>query len=146
MQAARSEVDSYAGDVSPSEAWTKLQSDPAALLIDVRTKPEWGFVGTADLSAVSKSPLLISWQVYPEMTVNPQFADELRAKGAAPGQPLFFLCRSGARSRAAAIAMTAAGLGPCYNIAGGFEGDMDGAKQRGRVNGWKAAGLAWSQS
>lgn len=146
MQAARSEVDSYAGDVSPSEAWTKLQSDPAALLIDVRTKPEWGFVGTADLSAASKSPLLISWQVYPEMTVNPQFADELRAKGAAPGQPLYFLCRSGARSRAAAIAMTAAGLGPCYNIAGGFEGDMDGAKQRGRVNGWKAAGLAWSQS
>lgn len=146
MQAARSEVDSYAGDVSPTEAWTKLQSDPAALLIDVRTKPEWGFVGTADLSAASKSPLLISWQVYPEMTVNPQFADELRAKGAAPGQSLYFLCRSGARSRAAAIAMTAAGLGPCYNIAGGFEGDMDGTKQRGRVNGWKAAGLAWSQS
>lgn len=146
MQAARSEVDSYAGDVSPSDAWTKLQSDPAALLIDVRTKPEWSYVGTTDLSAASKSPLLISWQVYPEMTVNPQFADELRAKGVAPGQPLFFLCRSGARSRAAAIAMTAAGFGPCYNVAGGFEGDMDGAKQRGRVNGWKAAGLAWSQS
>ncbi len=146
MQAAGSEGDNYAGDVSPEETWARLQSDPAAVLIDVRTKPEWGYVGKPDLQALSKSPLMISWQVYPEMTVNPHFADELRAKDVAPGQPLFFLCRSGVRSRAAATAMTAAGFGPCYNIVGGFEGDMDGAKQRGHVNGWKVAGLAWSQS
>jgi rhodanese-related sulfurtransferase len=147
MQAAATTgVDSYAGDITPNDTWSKLQEDPAAILIDVRTKPEWSYVGTPDLNALSKSPLLISWQVYPEMTVNSHFADELRAKNIAPGQPLYFLCRSGARSRAAAIAMTAAGFGPCYNIAGGFEGDMDAQKQRGHLNGWKAAGLAWSQS
>ena len=80
------------------------------------------------------------------MSVNPRFADELRAQGIRPGQALFFLCRSGARSRAAAKAMTAAGFSPCYNVAGGFEGDLDADKHRGRLSGWKAAGLGWIQS
>jgi len=135
----------YAGDISPREAWTRIHGDPAAQLIDVRTAAEWTYVGLPDLSDLSKAPILVSWQVYPEMTVNPNFADELRAKAIAPGQALYFLCRSGARSRAAAIAMTKAGFGPCYNIAGGFEGDLDAAKHRGGQNGWKFSGLAWKQ-
>lgn len=148
MQAAvkAGEAHDYAGDVSATEAYERLAGDPKALLIDVRTKPEWTFVGLPDLKAAGKEPLLISWQVYPDMTVNSRFADDLRSQGAAPGMALYFLCRSGARSRAAAIAMTAAGFGPCYNVAGGFEGDLDAAKHRGRQNGWKASGLAWSQS
>lgn len=147
MQAATTGVqDGYAGDVLPAEAWSKLQSDAAAILIDVRTAPEWSFVGLPDLTSLSKSLLQISWQVYPTMNVNSSFADELRAKDVAPGQPLYFLCRSGARSRAAAIAMTKAGFGPCYNVAGGFEGDLDSGKHRGNSNGWKASGLAWTQS
>lgn len=147
MQAAATGVDDgYAGDVLPTEAWSILQSDPSAILIDVRTAPEWSFVGLPDLTSISKSVLPISWQVYPTMNVNQSFADELRAKDVASGQPLYFLCRSGARSRAAAIAMTKAGLGPCYNIVGGFEGDLDPEKHRGKRNGWKASGLAWTQS
>jgi rhodanese-related sulfurtransferase len=57
-----------------------------------------------------------------------------------------FLCRSGVRSRAAAIAMTRAGFSRAYNIAGGFEGDLDGERHRGAANGWKAAGLPWKQT
>jgi rhodanese-related sulfurtransferase len=58
---------------------------------------------------------------------------------------VLFLCRSGGRSRNAAVAMTAAGFGSCYNVAEGFEGDKDGEGHRGRVGGWKLAGLPWRQ-
>jgi len=59
---------------------------------------------------------------------------------------LLFLCRSGVRSRAAAIAMTAAGYSRAYNIAQGFEGDPDAERHRGNKNGWKASGLPWKQT
>lgn len=136
----------YAGDITATEVWNLLAADSAAQLVDVRTQPEWSFVGVPDLSRLGKRPVFVSWQLYPEMTVNPRFADELRGQGIKPGQPLYFLCRSGARSRAAAKAMTAAGFSPCYNVAGGFEGDLDADKHRGRLGGWKAADLAWTQS
>ena len=55
------------------------------------------------------------------------------------------LCRSGARSRAAAIALTEAGFAQAFNIAGGFEGDMDGEGHRGNREGWKAENLPWRQ-
>jgi len=58
---------------------------------------------------------------------------------------VLFLCRSGARSRAAAMAATAAGYARAYNVAEGFEGDLDAEGHRGRVNGWKVAGLPWRQ-
>ncbi|HZF36618.1 MAG TPA: rhodanese-like domain-containing protein, partial [Candidatus Angelobacter sp.] len=59
--------------------------------------------------------------------------------------PIFFLCRSGARSRAAAMAMTQAGYARCYNIANGFEGNHDAERHRGKAAGWKADGLPWTQ-
>jgi rhodanese-related sulfurtransferase len=66
--------------------------------------------------------------------------------GADKDAPVLFLCRSGARSRSAAIALTQAGYGRAYNVAGGFEGDLDGDRHRGHKNGWKAAGLPWKQT
>ena len=140
--------DDYAGDVTPEEAFRVLGADPRARLVDVRTRAEWSFVGLPDLSGLGKEPILLEWQVFPAMERNPRFADELSATlGSGAGDmPVFFLCRSGARSRAAAIALTSAGFGRCFNIAGLFEGDLDGARHRGARNGWKAAGLPWSQS
>ncbi|HLT78867.1 MAG TPA: rhodanese-like domain-containing protein [Ferrovibrio sp.] len=146
LASVRTGDEEYAGDISSAEAWNRLASDPVAQLIDVRTQPEWSFVGVPDLGKLGKRPLFVSWQIYPEMSINPRFVEELRAQGAEPGKPLYFICRSGARSRAAAKAMTAAGFSPCFNIAGGFEGDLDAEKHRGRLGGWKAAGLAWVQS
>ncbi|MDA0191310.1 MAG: rhodanese-like domain-containing protein, partial [Proteobacteria bacterium] len=53
------------------------------------------------------------------------------------------LCRSGVRShRAAALAMEA-GYTECYNVLEGFEGDKDAHGQRGKVGGWRLAGLPW---
>jgi rhodanese-related sulfurtransferase len=136
----------YAGDVSPAEAWQAVRDKGESMIIDVRTRAEWNFVGIPDLGEAGKQPLLVEWQRYPTMEANPAFVDEVRAAGVEPGQPLYFLCRSGARSRAAAIAMTAAGFGPCYNIATGFEGDKDSEGHRGRSGGWKAEGLPWVQN
>lgn len=139
----------YAGDIAVSEAWRVLSQDPGAVMVDVRSRAEWSFVGLPDLSGIGKQVLTVEWQVFPGMSVNQAFGDEVEALlQARPDKkaPVLFLCRSGARSRSAAIAVTARGLGPCYNVAGGFEGDLDAARHRGGTNGWKAAGLPWQQS
>jgi len=138
---------SYAGDLSVNEAWQLLATDPAARLVDVRSAPEWSFVGRPDLQTIGKSPLLLSWQVYPQMAIDGDFPAKLvQGLGATDkAAPILFLCRSGARSKAAAMAMTAAGYSRCYNIAGGFEGDKDGAGHRNSMGGWRFAGLPWIQ-
>jgi len=135
----------YAGDLRPAEAWALLKEDPKAVLVDVRTAPEWGFVGVPRLDSLGKETLCISWQAYPDMARNADFAAEVAAKGVGKDQPVLLLCRSGARSKAAAMALTQAGFGPCYNVAEGFEGDRDGDLHRGSVGGWKVAGLPWAQ-
>jgi rhodanese-related sulfurtransferase len=61
-------------------------------------------------------------------------------------QQVLFLCRSGVRSVAAAQAATQAGYRSAWNILQGFEGPIDGQKQRGRIGGWRSAGLPWQQS
>lgn len=135
----------YAGDVNAKEAWRILEEDPDATLIDVRTVAEWVFVGLPDLSRLRKNVVCVQWQQWPRMAANPEFVSHVAAEGVTRERPLLLLCRSGNRSRDAAIALTAAGYGPCYNIAGGFEGDLDAAKHRGTKNGWKVAGLPWVQ-
>ena len=140
----------YAGDISADEAMAILTSDQASVLVDVRSRPEWQFVGLPDLSALNKDPVLLEWQSYPAMAVNATFVDALKAelarKNVPADTPLLFLCRSGARSRSAAMAMAAQGHTRCYNIAGGFEGPPDQAGHRGMVDGWKALKLPWMQN
>lgn len=137
----------YAGDISPEDAWAKMKD--GAVLVDVRTRPEWTFVGTVEPDDDMPDPVGLEWQVYPSMQVDADFASKLdaqvRARGGSSDTPLVFLCRSGVRSLAAARAMTQAGYPNTYNIVGGFEGNPDGEGHRGRVNGWKADGLPWKQ-
>lgn len=141
---------SYAGDITSAEAWERLKGDPMAQLVDVRTAAEWTFVGVPDLTEAGRKAILVEWQVYPAMGRNASFeeavAERLKAAGATTTTPVFFLCRSGARSQAAARAMTAKGFTKCFNVAGGFEGDVDAERHRGRMNGWKADGLPWVQT
>ena len=135
----------YAGDIMPAEAWKILADAPKAVLIDVRTTAEWVYVGQADISSLSKETVLLEWKVFPAMESNPEFVGELSAKISDKDAPLLFLCRSGVRSKAAAITMTAEGYATCYNIATGFEGDKDSDGHRGHVGGWKVEGLPWMQ-
>lgn len=137
-------------DVSVQETWRRLEADNGAVLVDVRTRAEWSFVGIADLSALGRKPVLVEWSDFPGGRVNADFAGELAAHldtlGAGKETELFFICRSGVRSRNAANAMTAVGWKRCHNVVGGFEGPLDGEGHRGRKSGWKAEGLPWSQS
>ena len=137
--------DSYAGDLGPKEAWEMLEQEPDAVLIDVRTQAEWTFVGRPDLSSLGKSVSLLPWLDFPSGRLNPSFSDQIAGAGLAKEQPLLFICRSGQRSRHAAISITRLGFSRCYNVAEGFEGDCDGARHRGSVGGWKVAGLPWVQ-
>lgn len=132
-------------NVPPAKAWAALQSDPEAQLVDVRTDVEWAFVGLPDLGSVGKQPVLVPWQVFPAMQVYAGFVDDLKKAGLTPEQPIYFLCRSGVRSQAAAQAMRAAGYPHVFNVADGFEGPVDQDGHRGQAAGWKAEGLPWRQ-
>lgn len=136
---------SYAGDVSAAEAYEVLSKNPEAVLVDVRTRPELQYVGFPDLAGVGQRLIAIEWQSYPSGVQNPQFVDNLREAGVSEDQPVYFLCRSGARSRAAAITATEAGFSSAFNVASGFEGTVDGHGHRGTTSGWKASGLPWRQ-
>lgn len=137
---------SFAGDIPVEEAWAVLRDEPDATLIDVRTDAEWSYVGVPDLTGLGKQPLLVSWQRFPDMAINAEFIEMLHRAGLSLDAANLFICRSGARSRAAALAMAAEGFSRCYNVAEGFEGDKDASQHRGTTGGWKAAGLPWMQS
>ncbi len=132
-------------NVSATEAWRALRDDPQARLIDVRTDAEWAFVGIPDLSETGREIVLIPWQLYPTMQINAGFLDHLRQAGVSSEDKLFFICRSGGRSMAAAQAASRAGFTHTSNVADGFEGDPDAEGHRGTLAGWKAVGLPWRQ-
>jgi rhodanese-related sulfurtransferase len=136
----------YAGDVSPDAAFAALMGDPDAVLVDVRTRPELAYVGFPDLAGIGKRLVAVEWQQFPTGIENPRFLEELTAHGVRPDQPVYFICRSGARSRFAAERATASGFSEAYNVADGFEGPPDTGGHRGTTAGWKAAGLPWRQT
>jgi rhodanese-related sulfurtransferase len=135
--------DDYAGELTLEQAWELLRDEPGAVLLDVRTEAEWNFVGVPTLDALGKQARFAQWIGYPDGAHNPDFVAHA-TEGLSPGQPVLCLCRSGARSLAAAKALTAAGFGPAYNVSAGFEGPLD--DEGHRHLGWKHAGLSWRQS
>jgi rhodanese-related sulfurtransferase len=132
----------YRGDVLPPEAHERLKKNANAVLIDVRTQPEWTFVGVPQVDRLVR----LSWQVYPQMEINSRFVDEVEGMSLPKDTEILCICRSGARSASAASALARAGYENCWNVAEGFEGDKDGKGQRGKNNGWKSHGLPWVQS
>ncbi|MEP2871977.1 MAG: rhodanese-like domain-containing protein [Parasphingorhabdus sp.] len=140
----------YAGDIDAQGAFEALETQQNAVLVDVRTQAEWTFVGIPDLSTIGKDTAFAEWQSFPPSGPNPDFVKDvvgfLEKKGLDPATPIYFLCRSGARSKAAAIALTQAGYTNCFNISDGFEGALDAEGHRGLQSGWKAAKLPWKQN
>jgi len=132
-----------------ASAWSALQGNPRSQLVDVRTRAEWTYVGIPDLGALGKRTVLVEWQTFPDQSVDPRFAErlanELQALGVQVDDDLFFICRSGSRSLAAARAMASAGYRACHNVTEGFEGPLDDDRHRGSLSGWKAIGLPWLQ-
>jgi rhodanese-related sulfurtransferase len=131
-------------EISPEQGWVLLNEVPGAKLVDVRTTPEWLYVGVPDVRSTPGTLVQISWHVFPEMRTNEMFAEELQ-RAASPGDVLIFVCRSGGRSLAAARAAAESGFSRSYSVRGGFEGPVDDQGHRGNVAGWKFAGLPWKQ-
>ena len=129
----------YAGALFPAEAYELMLKAPGAKLIDVRTRAEWDYVGRVPDSVA------IEWQSYPSSQQNPAFLDDLKEQ-TQKDAIVMFLCRSGARSHAAASAASEIGYSRSYNILQGFEGDKDAQGHRASVGGWQFAGLPWVQS
>ncbi len=131
---------SYAGAVTPEEAFALLQSDPRVKLVDVRTDAERDWVGRVAIP--DSQHLAVQWATYPGGAPNPAFGAQL-AQVAHPDEVLLFLCRSGVRSRHSARVATEQGFAESYDILEGFEGDRDAEGHRKTVGGWCKAGLPW---
>jgi len=129
----------YGGALLPGEADELMRKAPGAKLVDVRTQAEWDYVGRIPGS------VQIEWQTYPGSRPNPNFLNELQAQTDKQAV-VMFLCRSGARSHAAAAAAAQAGYSQSYNVLQGFEGDKDTSGHRNSLGGWRVAGLPWVQS
>jgi len=134
----------FLGDVSPVRAWRDLQDRAEAVLVDVRTCAEWIYVGGPDLASLGKTVVQVEWLMFPTMENNPRFLDELREQDVRLDQAVYLICRSGVRSQQAAELLALHGY-TTYNVAGGFEGQVDANGHRG-VGGWRAEGLPWRQS
>ncbi len=135
-------------EISPLVAWEMVQSDNNAVLLDVRSKVEFDYVGHP-VSAIN-----IPWQEAPDWQIDPEFVAKVRnALQALSGKTnhpedlsIFALCRSGSRSQSAAETLLAAGFKQVFNIIEGFEGSLDSNKQRNTVNGWRFHKLPWIQT
>lgn len=133
----RAEGLAYAGAVTPSEAFL-LAEEGTATIVDVRTRPEWEFVGH-----IEDTPL-IEWRPYGATAPDPHFVEKL-AERFPRDATILLLCRSGVRSHHAATAAAQAGFTSVFNILEGFEGEIDSDGRRGTTGGWRRAGLPWAQ-
>ena len=129
IQSTPTRGNAFAGDVTAQAAWDELGQNPDAILIDVRSDGEWA-LGVPDLSSLSKSTVLI--ELESQAGTNPNFVTQVTGAVTEKDNVVIFICRSGARSAAAATAMAAQGFPQCYNLLGGAD-----------AGGWNAAGLPW---
>ena len=138
-------IDSNVKNITSIECFNKLSETSNSFLIDVRTKPEWEFIGVPDLSSLNKQIILISWHIYPEMKINSFFENKLFESNIKKNDKLFLICRSGTRSYHAAEFLVSRGYNHCFNISDGFEGKKNTSSQRSAIDGWKYRNLPWKQ-
>ena len=131
--------------INSKQCFERLSEESGSHLVDVRTKPEWLFVGMPDLQSLHKKTICISWHIYPEMKININFESEILESGINRQDTIFLICRSGHRSHDAAEFLASRGFTDCFNVIDGFEGENDPNLQRSTINGWKYYKLPWKQ-
>ncbi|TXL01414.1 sulfurtransferase [Methylococcaceae bacterium HT1] len=127
-------------NLTPQQSWELMQKTPDAVMIDVRTTIEHGFVGHP-VGAV-----LVPWKDAPDWQLNVDFIKQVKQAVSDVAIPVLLLCRSGKRSLEAADVLQQAGFKYLVNILDGFEGDLDKNKHRGNLSGWRFCQLPWEQS
>ena len=124
----------------PLDAWSLLQAQKDALLVDVRMEIESLYVGRPP--GVHNIP----WYEYPELIPHPQiFVAAVEREALRKDRPIVLICRSGQRTVHAGQALEAAGFSDVVNVLHGFEGDLDTNFKRSTLNGWRRDGLPWEQ-
>ncbi len=127
----------YAGLVTPQEANALVEHVHETVLVDVRSRAELELVGRVPFATH------IEWALYPGMVANPDFAQQLQAQ-IDKNRTVIFMCRTGGRSHNAALLAQQLGYAKAFNMTEGFEGEANQLKQRTLINGWKHAGLPWT--
>ena len=136
---------SYKRNLLPKMAVERLQNNPQALFVDVRSKAEYKYVGFPENS------ILIPWIDDPDWEPNPEaFSEavmqELDGRENLSDTEIILICRSGFRSNEALKCLENKGFTQVSHVASGFEGDLDENDHRGNLNGWRHDGMPWSQS
>jgi len=110
VEKLRSEV----AEISVSQLHKRLQQNPQAIVIDIREVSE---TNAGSISAATLIPRgVLEMQIDSASSIQQRFAtlDELAS------QPVYLLCRSGARSVFSAISLQQMGFKEVYSIKGGF--------------------------
>jgi rhodanese-related sulfurtransferase len=145
--------------LSAKQAYAFVSRRPErVLLLDIRSFEEVNFLGMPTVADANiPFEILSPYRQWDEtrhrfkMQANPRFVTDvaraLSQKGLDQGSPIILLCRSGHRSARAANLLAILGYNQVYTVVDGYEGDkaQSGPHQSERVvNGWKNAGLPWS--
>ena len=135
---------SYKRNLLPKMAVERMNENPEAVLIDVRTRAEHKYVGFPDNS------ILIPWFDEPDLESDPDafynsVIDALSDRSDAMDTELILICRSGFRTNEALKCLQSKGFTCVSHVASGFEGDLDENDHRGNLNGWRNDGMPWSQ-
>jgi len=139
--------DSQVKTLNPRQAWQLMEDNPRAVLVDVRSNMEFLFVGHP------KGAVHIPWIDEPDWEINPHFLRQVRElmlggiicdtdEGCAP---ILLICRSGKRSLEAGKLLVENRFRDVFNIAEGFEGELDDEHHRSSIGGWRFEGLPWEQ-
>jgi len=139
--------DEQVQSINPRQAWEMLQENPKSLLVDVRSHMEFLFIGHP-VGAIN-----VPWIDEPDWNINPNFTREIKQlmlgglAHSAEGEsvPVLLICRSGKRSREAGELLMREGVSKVFNIAEGFEGELDDHHHRSTMGGWRFEGLPWEQ-
>ena len=134
----------YKRNLLPKMAVDRLNENPDAVLIDVRTSAEHKYVGFPENS------ILIPWFDEPDLNSDPSAFCEavnnhLSDRSDILNTELILICRSGFRSNEALKCLQSNGFTCVSHVASGFEGDLDENDHRGNLNGWRNDGMPWSQ-
>ena len=123
------------------QAQAFLRENANALFIDCRSEMEYLFVGHP------VGALHVPWNDGPDWEVNPHFIGQVKKLAGTDhaARPIVLICRSGNRSREAGEALEQHGFASVFNVAHGFEGELNERHQRNSLTGWRHAGLPWEQ-
>ena len=127
--------------LDPRQAYEFLHNHADALFIDCRSEMEYLFVGHP------VGALHVGWNDGPDWEVNPHFVGQVKKLAGTDHakRAIVLICRSGNRSQEAGETLERHGLKCVYNVAHGFEGELNEKHQRNALTGWRHEGLPWEQ-